>query len=66
MFIVYVDDILITNNGMVVIVHIKAFLKTHHTIWDLGVPKWFIGIEFANWQGQLVLNQQKYILDLLH
>ena len=43
----------------------KAFLLVHFTIRDLGEPKDFLNIEFANQRGQLFLNQHKHVLDLL-
>ena len=62
---VYVDDMIITGNDCAGILDIKAFLQHHLDICDLGEPKYFLGIEFASCPGALVLNQRKYVLDLL-
>ena len=62
---VYVDDILLTGNDSAGISRVKAYLHTHLTIQDLGTPKYFLGIEFAFQPGKLVLNQRKYVLDML-
>ena len=62
---VYVDDILLTGSDSARLSRIKAYLHQHLTIRDLGTPKYFLGIEFAHKPGKLVLNQRKYVLDML-
>ena len=65
MLVVYINDILITRSNIVGIAQVKACLHRHLTIWDLGTPKYFLGIEFPYRLKKLVLNQQKYVLDIL-
>ncbi|XP_078447656.1 uncharacterized protein LOC144716399 [Wolffia australiana] len=62
---VYVDDILLTGSDHAGIAQVKAYLHQHLTIRDLGTPKYFLGIEFAHQSGKLILNQGKYVLDML-
>ncbi|KAE8664695.1 Rubisco accumulation factor 1 [Hibiscus syriacus] len=62
---IYVDDIILTGScssevqGVINKLHAKFSLK------DLGLLKFFLGIEVYYDSNGLVLNQQKYVLDLL-
>ena len=62
---VYVEDMIITESDYAGILDIKAFLQHHLDIRDLGEPKYFLCMEFASCPRALVLNQRKYVLDLL-
>ncbi|KAJ0836373.1 putative RNA-directed DNA polymerase [Helianthus annuus] len=62
---VYVDDIVITGNNKNEIDKIKAFLNSKFQIKDLGLLKFFLGIEVVQENGVLCLSQRKYCLDLL-
>ncbi|XP_078445042.1 uncharacterized protein LOC144714219 [Wolffia australiana] len=62
---VYVDDILLTGSDHAGLAQEKHYLHQHLTIRDLGTPKYFLSIEFAHQLGKLILNQQKYVLDML-
>ncbi|GKE74738.1 retrovirus-related pol polyprotein from transposon TNT 1-94 [Tanacetum coccineum] len=44
---VYVDDVLITRDSEAEIVHLKQALDNKFTIKDLGLPKYFLGIELS-------------------
>lgn len=63
--IVYVDDILITGSNESEIHAVKQFLDQKFTIKDLGVAKYFLGIELTRSEDGLYFNQRKYILDIL-
>ncbi|GKE28382.1 NSP-interacting kinase 1-like protein [Tanacetum coccineum] len=63
---VYVDDILLTGNSPSIIDKTKAALDKQFTIKDLGLAKYFLGIEISSLSEGTYLNQRKYILDLLH
>ena len=43
----------------------NAHLHRQLYIWDLGTPKYLLGIKFTYWQRNLVLSQQKDDLDIL-
>ena len=62
---IYVDDILVTMSDIASIAFVKAYLHRHLIIQDLGYPKYLMGIEFAYRPRKLVLNQLKYVLDIL-
>ncbi|GKE65617.1 retrovirus-related pol polyprotein from transposon TNT 1-94, partial [Tanacetum coccineum] len=62
----YVDDVLLTGNSPTVISQTKVVLDAKFTIKDLGLAKYFLGIEIASLTQGTYLTQRKYILDLLH
>jgi Reverse transcriptase (RNA-dependent DNA polymerase) len=62
---VYVDDIIITGNNMEEIKKVKAQLRKKFDIKDLGILKYFLGIEIAHSSKGIFISQRKYILDLL-
>ena len=61
----YVDDLLISGSNKLIISHIKSQLHQAFTIKDLGDLKFFLGIEVHRTSEGILLNQRKYILDLL-
>ncbi|GKB45963.1 RNA-directed DNA polymerase [Tanacetum coccineum] len=62
---VYVDDILLTGNSMQVINGTNQALDQKFTIKDLGLARYFLGIELCKTAQGTYLLQRKYILDLL-
>ncbi|GJX82744.1 ribonuclease H-like domain-containing protein [Tanacetum coccineum] len=62
MFLVYVDDIVITGNDVNEIDKFKVFLKSKFQIKDLGKLKYFLRIN----KDSICLSQRKYCLELLH
>ncbi|KAJ0925089.1 putative RNA-directed DNA polymerase [Helianthus annuus] len=62
---VYVDDIVITGNNNSEIDKIKSLLSNSFKIKDLGVLKYFLGLEVVYGKFGLCLNQRKYCLELL-
>jgi hypothetical protein len=62
---VYVDDLIITGDNEDEINTLKKSLKSKFAIKDLGVLKYFLGIEMATSSKGLFLNQRKYLMDLL-
>ncbi|XP_071700433.1 uncharacterized mitochondrial protein AtMg00810-like [Rutidosis leptorrhynchoides] len=62
---VYVDDIVVTGNNTCEINKFKDFLKSKFQIKDLGVLKYFLGIEVIRENKNIFLSQRKYTLDLL-
>ncbi|XP_052728009.1 uncharacterized mitochondrial protein AtMg00810-like [Vigna angularis] len=63
--IIYMDDIVLTGISMHEIAHIKQILHSHFHIKDLGLLKYFLGIEVAHSDAGISLCQRKYCLDLL-
>ncbi|KAM1069409.1 hypothetical protein ACFX13_001358 [Malus domestica] len=62
---VYVDDLIITGDNPEEIKELKHFLQQRFAIKDLGVLRYFLGIEMATSHKGFFLNQRKYVLDLL-
>jgi len=62
---VYVDDLLITGDNVHSITEIKAKLHEAFTIKDLGLARYFLGIEIGRSSTGTFLNQRKYIMDIL-
>ncbi|KAI3523163.1 hypothetical protein L1887_01220 [Cichorium endivia] len=62
---IYVDDVIIVGNDIQKIKETKSFLNEKFSIKDLGPLKYFLGIEVTRTRDGMVLNQRKYILDIL-
>ncbi|GAA0184850.1 transmembrane signal receptor [Lithospermum erythrorhizon] len=63
--IVYVDDIIVTCDDMAEIKNIKRWLATEFEVKDLGMMKYFLGMEIAPSRQGISVSQRKYTLDLL-
>ncbi|KAJ0909110.1 putative RNA-directed DNA polymerase [Helianthus annuus] len=63
---VYVDDIVLTGNSVVEIEKIKKVLHDTFKIKDLGILKYFLGIEVLYNKGEVCFSQRKYCLELLN
>ena len=61
----YVDDIIITGNDMTCISSLKSFLHGQFHTKDLGMLKYFLGVEIMRSKHEIFLSQKKYVLDLL-
>nr|GEU84284.1 ribonuclease H-like domain-containing protein [Tanacetum cinerariifolium] len=63
---VYVDDIVVTGSDIKQIDDFKQYLKSKFQIKDLGLLKYFLGIEVLRNDKGLCLTQRKYCLKVLH
>ncbi|CAM8989719.1 unnamed protein product [Rhodiola kirilowii] len=63
---VYVDDVVITGTCTAMIHKVKQFIHDAFKIKDLGLLKYFLGIEVARSDDGVFINQRKYALDLLN
>ena len=63
--IIYVDDMIITGNDEKEITDLKAKLFQEFEMKDLGILKYFLGIEVLRSKQGIFIHQEKYILDLL-
>ena len=65
LLVVYVDDIIIIGDDMEGISSLKSFLHGQFHTKDLGMLKYFLGIEVMRSKHGIFLSQRKYVLDLL-
>ena len=63
--VVYVDDIVITGSVSKGISSLKSFLQSQFHTKDLGIVRYFLGIEVMQSKHGIFLSQRKYVLDLL-
>lgn len=63
--VVYVDDIIITGRSPSLITEVKSFIHGKFKIKDLGLLKYFLGLEVARTNEGIFLHQRKYALELL-
>jgi hypothetical protein len=61
---VYVDDIILSGTDLTEFTRIKAILDTKFKIKDLGVLRYFLGLEVAHSEQGIIISQRKYCLDL--
>ena len=65
MLVVYVDDIVITESDSKGISSLKSFLHSQFHTKDLGLLRYFLGIEVMRSKHEIFLSQRKYVFDLL-
>ena len=65
LLVVYADDIIITENDMASISSLKSFLHGQFHTKDLGMLKYFLGVEVMRSKRGILLSQRRYVLDLL-
>jgi len=59
------DDVILAGNSLQEFASIKQILHDAFQIKDLGILKYFLGIEVAHFSSDISLCQRKYCLDLL-
>jgi hypothetical protein len=62
---VYVDDLIITGDNHDAITDFKAYLHDCFYMKDLGILKYFLGVEVARSSAGIFLCQRKYTLDII-
>ncbi|CAM9000885.1 unnamed protein product [Rhodiola kirilowii] len=62
---IYVDDIVITGTSVAIINEVKQFIHAKFRLKDLGLLRFFLGLEVARSSQGIQLNQRKYAIDLL-
>ena len=63
--IIYVDDMIITGDDEAEIAELRKNLFHEFEMKDLGLLKYFLGIEVLRSKKGIFINQKKYVLDLL-
>ena len=61
----YVHDIIVTRDDYDEMEHLKEFLVENFELKDLGIVKYFLGMEVARSRIGIVVSQRTNILDLL-
>lgn len=64
--VIYVDDILLTDNNLQLFNHYKHQLDLAFSIQDLGSLNYYQGIEFMRNTTSITMTQRKYTLELLY
>ena len=59
------DDIVITESDFKGILSLKSFLHSQFHTKDLGMLKYFLGVEVMRSKQRILLSQRKYVLDML-
>ncbi|KAK9038646.1 hypothetical protein V6N11_023503 [Hibiscus sabdariffa] len=62
---VYIDDIIITRKRDEEVEEVVKSLSEKFALKDLGELSYFLGVEVQRTEGELILSQRKYILELL-
>ena len=65
LLVVYVDDIVITGSNTTDISSLKSFLHGQFHTKDLGMLKYFLGVEVMRSKHGIFSSQRNYVLDLL-
>ena len=65
LLVVYVNDIVITGSDSTRISSLKSFLHNQFHTKDLGMLRYFLGVEVMRSKHGIFLSQRKYVLDLL-
>ena len=65
LLVVYVDDIVITGSDSKDISSLKSLLQSQFYTKDLGILRYFLGIEVMRNKHGIFLSQRKYVLNLL-
>ncbi|XP_019184277.1 PREDICTED: uncharacterized protein LOC109179168 [Ipomoea nil] len=61
----YVDDIVVASTDLKLIQQVKVELNDQFQIKDLGLLKYFLGLEIARQKKEIAVSQRKYALELL-
>ncbi|KAL0451585.1 UNVERIFIED_CONTAM: putative mitochondrial protein [Sesamum latifolium] len=62
---VYVDDILVTAPSLADIQEVKDYLHSLFTIKDIGIARYFLGLEITRNENGIYVAQTKYVLDII-
>ena len=65
LLVVYMDDIVITGSDSKGILSLKSLLHNQYHTKNLGMLKYFLGVEVMKSKKGILLSPQKYVLDLL-
>ncbi|KAL8152032.1 hypothetical protein V2J09_021840 [Rumex salicifolius] len=61
---VYIDDLLLTGDDLIVIEEVKTALHSAFTIKDIGLIRYFLGLEVSRTSAGIMLNYTRVIIDI--
>ena len=61
----YVDDLIYTGNNPKMVKNFKSAMMKEYEMTDLGLMKYFLGIQVQQSKGEIFISQEKYVEDLL-
>lgn len=62
---VYVDDLIYTGNSETLLKHFKISMMKEFAMTDLGMMKYFLGVEVTQDEHGIFISQQKYAVEIL-
>eukprot|EP00253_Pinus_taeda_P023702 PITA_23702 len=63
--VLYVDDLIFTGNDDFLIANFKEVIKSEFEMTDLGLLKYFLGIEVKQIENDIFISQRKYVANIL-
>ena len=63
--VIYVDDLIVGGDSLEEIEYVKSLVKKKFDMKDLGVLRYFLGIEIIRTPDGIWLSQKQYVLDML-
>jgi len=63
--VLYVDDVIFTGNDDYLIENFKKVMKDEFEMTDMGLPKYFLGIEVEKNENNIFISQAKYVNEVL-
>ncbi|TYK13717.1 putative mitochondrial protein [Cucumis melo var. makuwa] len=66
LFLVYVDDVIVTGNNSVEIGRLITMLDVKFALKDLGPLHYFLGFQIHYLESEFIMNKEKYVEGLLH
>ena len=64
-FVLYVDDFIFTGSDDFLIVDFKQVMKNEFEMTDLGLLRYFLGIEVKQTENGIFISQEKYVAQIL-
>ena len=61
----YVDDVIFTGNDDCLIEHFKTVMKEEFEMTDMGLLRYFLGIEVEQDKNGIFISQEKYVNEVL-
>ena len=63
--VLYVDDVIFTGNDSYLIENFKIVMKDEFEMNDMGLLRYFLGIEVEKNENKIFISQEKYVKEVL-